>query len=97
MNTVKSMEAIVIHLSTELQEFQEKWPALFAGTSLDEMTKGAICWRTVQNEKSKGIAPAKIFIRSGPRKLLVIRDEFLKYWQQKLTKADGTASRMESI
>jgi hypothetical protein len=88
MKTKKSETATIKHLRPELKEFQEKWPPIFAGTSLDEMTKGAICWRTVQNEKSKGIAPAKIFIRSGSRKLLVVRDEFLKYWQKKLTATD---------
>ena len=56
-------------------------PPAFLGPNLDRLTGGAICWRTIQNKRSRREIPEeeKIFIRSGTR-LIVDRDEFLRWW-----------------
>lgn len=62
-------------------------PPIFAAVALDELTGKGYRWRTLQNEKSRGEAPAQIFIRHGARKILIDRDKFLEYWQTKLRQA----------
>jgi hypothetical protein len=73
-------------LCDALKQFQKDWPACFAGTELDKLTGHGYCWRTLQNQKSSGEAPEDVFLRSGGRKLLIVRDAFLRYWQRKLTR-----------
>jgi hypothetical protein len=51
------------------------------------MTSGGYRWRSLQNEKSLGVVPDGVFLRSGGRKLLVVRDQFLHYWQSKIREA----------
>ena len=70
-----------------LQEFKEKWPALFAGTSLDSLTENGYRYRTLLNEISRGDAPRDIIIKQGGRKNLIVRDKFLPHWQSKLMKS----------
>jgi len=65
-------------------EFQN-WPEFFAGTSIDEMTGGALRWRTLQNMKSRGEIPTSCFVRQGSRKLLLRRDPLLKWWSSQLS------------
>ncbi len=75
-----------------LQRLRETMPPLFAGTELDRLTGGAYRWRTLQNEKSastKGKCapiPDDVFLRSGSKKLLVVRDPFLIHWQRKISR-----------
>lgn len=73
-----------MELCPALQKLQEGMPPIIAGTELDRFTGGAYRWRTLQNQKSLGEAPEDIFLRSGSRKLLVVRDAFLAYWQSKI-------------
>jgi hypothetical protein len=72
-------------LCEPLLKVKRTMPPVFAGRSLDEMTGQGYRWRTLQNEKSRGEAPADIFLRQGKRKLLVDRDKFLAYWQSKIS------------
>jgi hypothetical protein len=72
-------------LCTALQNLQKNLPPLFAGTELDVLTGNGYRWRTLQNEKSAGMVPQDVFLRSGKKKLLVVRDPFLNYWQSKIT------------
>jgi hypothetical protein len=74
-------------LCDALADLQASLPPVFAGTELDRYTGKAYRWRTLQNEKCSRAAPANMFIRSGGKKLLVIRDKFLSYWQKKLRAA----------
>jgi hypothetical protein len=74
-------------ICTAFQEFQQKWPAVFRGTELDRMTGNAYRWRNLQNQKARGEVPAEVFLRSGGRDLLVVRDQFLRYWQSKISRA----------
>lgn len=76
-----------MELCNALIKLRQEMPAVFAGTSLDEFTGKAYRWRSLQNEKSRGQAPADMFIRQGARKLLLDRDKFLIYWQSKLKRA----------
>jgi hypothetical protein len=74
-----------MQLCETLSKLRDTMPVIFAGTELDGMTGGGYRWRSLQNEKSRGDAPAEMFLRHGSRKLLVDRDRFLSYWQSKLT------------
>jgi hypothetical protein len=75
-----------MELCEPLQKFQKEWPPIFAGTELTTMTGKGYNWRTLQNEKSAGKVPDDVFLRSGSRKLLVVRDKFLAHWQRKITR-----------
>ena len=69
-----------------IEKLKQELPIIFAGTMLDEFTGHGYKWRTLQNEKALGLVPDDVFLRSGNRKLLVVRDPFLKYWATKLKK-----------
>lgn len=73
-----------MELCEPLKQMRSEMPAVFAGTELDGYSGKGYRWRTLQNEKSRGDAPADMFLRQGGRKVLVIRDKFLPYWQAKL-------------
>ena len=62
-----------------IDELRAVLPPIFAGTSLDDLTGGAIIWRSVQNRHCAGEIPDEVFIFSG-RKKLVRRDLFLTWW-----------------
>lgn len=74
-------------LCESLAKLQSIMPPIFAGSALDDFTGRGYRWRTLQNEKCRGDAPANIFLRDGSRKLLVDRDRFLEYWQGKLSES----------
>lgn len=76
-----------MELCEPLKEFQEKWPAVFAGTELDKMTGKGYRYRSLLNEISKGDADRDIILKDGKRKNLIVRDKFLPHWQSKLTLA----------
>jgi hypothetical protein len=63
-------------------------PPVFLGSKIDELTGGAINWRTTQNRRSRGEIENQdeIFIRSGNR-ILVMRDPFLDWWATTLSDA----------
>lgn len=69
---------------------QSALPPVFAGFALDELTGGAINWRTIQNARSNPdvAIPAECFIYSG-RKVLVRRDPFLSWWSTTLRERPG--------
>jgi hypothetical protein len=69
-----------------VDELRQTLPPVFAGTSLDELTGGAIHWPTIQNRRALRQIPDDCFVRSGTR-VLVIRDPFLKWWSSTLTEA----------
>jgi hypothetical protein len=73
-------------MSSVVEELKKALPPVFAGTSLDELTGGAIHWPTVQNKRSRREIPDECFVRSGP-KVLVIRDPFLAWWETTLSEA----------
>src|SRR5438552_16569942 len=69
-----------------LEELRKALPPVFAGTSLGELTGGAIHWPTVQNRRALRQIPDDCFVRSGPR-VLLIRDKFLDWWGTTLSEA----------
>jgi hypothetical protein len=69
-----------------VEELRRALPPVFLGTNSDELTGGAICWRTIQNKRSRREIPDECFVRSGPR-ILVRRDPFLKWWSETLKEA----------
>lgn len=73
-------------MKTVIADLRDVLPPIFAGTKLDELTGGAICWRTTQNSRSKREIPDECFVRSGA-KVLVRRDAFLDWWATTLSEA----------
>ena len=69
-----------------LDQLRKTLPVVFAGTSLGELTGGAIHWPTIQNRRALRQIPDDCFVRSGPR-VLVIRDKFLDWWGTTLSEA----------
>ena len=69
-----------------VDELRRALPPIFLGANIDELTGGAICWRTTQNKRSRREIPNECFVRSGPR-ILVRRDQFLDWWSGTLTEA----------
>jgi hypothetical protein len=69
-----------------VDELRQTLPPVFAGTSLDELTGGAIHWPTVQNRRALRQIPDDCFVRSGTR-VLVLRDPFLNWWGTTLSEA----------
>lgn len=67
-------------------KLRETLKPVFPGTSTDEMTGGAIRWRTIQNKRSRREIPDECFVRSG-RRVLVVRDPFLDWWETTLSDA----------
>ena len=82
------------HMHTFLPIFEKlkkELPVIFAGTELDRLTGRGYRWRTLQNEISRGEAPADICLMQGRRKKLVDRDRFLDYWQSKIIVSETPA------
>jgi hypothetical protein len=77
-----------------IEQLREELPAVFLGTSTGELTGDAICWRTVQNKRSRGEIPDDCFLRSGSR-VLVVRDPFLDWWTATLATARPTCARYQ--
>ncbi len=73
-----------------VDELRAALPPVFAGPSLDDLTGGAIIWRTVQNKRSRREIPEDCFAYTG-RRVLVRRDAFLNWWAGTLN--DGAARR----
>ena len=73
-------------IATIIDQLRQELPAIFAGPASDELTGGAIHWRTIQNQRSLRQIPDNCFIRSG-RRVLVRRDEFLAWWATTLIEA----------
>lgn len=70
-----------------LEQLRDYLPPMFAASELDQLTAKAILWRTIQNLRSaqkhekdeKGI-PDECFLKCGKRKVIIVRDPFLKWW-----------------
>src|SRR5436305_1935665 len=75
-----------------VDELRQTLPPVFAGTSLDELTGGAIHWPTIQNRRALRQIPDDCFVRSGIR-VLVLRDEFLNWWGTTLSEARQPETR----
>jgi hypothetical protein len=69
-----------------IEQLRAELPAVFAGTSIGELTGNAVNWGTIQNLRSQQKIPDECFVRSG-RRVLVIRDRFLDWWATTLSEA----------
>lgn len=54
-------------------------PDKFLASRLDELTEGVFRWRTIKNLRCKKRIPARCFVKISPRKILILRDEFLEW------------------
>lgn len=74
-----------------IQQLKDHLPPLFAGSELDRLTGNSLRWRTIQNIRtcrdypSEKRIPANCFLKSGDRKLLIVRDPFLEWWMAQLS------------
>ena len=73
-----------------IDELRQTLPPVFAGTSLDQLTGGAIHWPTIQNRRALRQIPDECFVRSGTW-VLVLRDPFLCWWATTLKEARQTS------
>jgi hypothetical protein len=71
---------------TIIDELRASLPPVWAGTRTGELLGNSIAWGTVQNLRARRAIPDSCFLRSGPR-VLVVRDEFLRWWATRLAEA----------
>jgi hypothetical protein len=76
------------------EQLKEAWPPIFPGTALNDLTAGALIWETVQNKRCNREIPADVFVKAGP-KTLVLRDRFLAWWIPTLLPPAKTAKDIE--
>ena len=69
-----------------IDDLRAALPPVWAGTRTGELMGNAIAWGTIQNLRARRAIPDACFLRSGPR-VLVLRDEFLKWWGSRLSDA----------
>jgi hypothetical protein len=74
-----------------IEQLRAELPAVFAGTSIGELTGNAVNWGTIQNHRSQQKIPDECFLRSGTR-VLVVRDPFLNWWATTLSEARQPAA-----
>lgn len=58
------------------------WPLKFLANRLDELSEGAFRWRTIKNLRSQGKIPESCFVKVSPRKIFILRDDFLNWATQ---------------
>jgi hypothetical protein len=69
-----------------IEELRVTLPPVWAGTRTGELMGNSIAWGTIQNLRARRAIPDSCFLRSGPR-VLVLRDEFLRWWESRLSEA----------
>lgn len=69
-----------------VEGLRREMPPVWAGTETNHLTGKALCWGTIQNKRSRGEIPDNCFVKSGKR-VLVVRDPFLDWWQSTLSEA----------
>ena len=82
MTTAESIEQT--RIAKIIEKFRKEWPAAFAATKIDELSGDGLKRRTLANLRCKREIPEEVFLRHG-RKLLIIRDELLDWWANKLS------------
>lgn len=70
-----------------LEQLRDYLPPMFAASEIDSLTAKAILWRTIQNirsaqkhDESTIKIPNDCFLKHGKKKVIIIRDPFLKWW-----------------
>lgn len=69
-----------------IDQLSKIMPPIFPASRLDELTGNAVRWSTLQNRRGKNcgknnqIPPSECFLYDGARKVLIVRDVFLKWW-----------------
>ena len=86
MTRFEPQQSLELLVQDIIDQLRRTLPVVFAGTSLGELTGGAIHWPTIQNRRALRQIPDDRFVRSGPR-VLVIRDKFLNWWGTTLSEA----------
>ncbi len=59
--------------------FESLLPPVFRGKDLDALTGKILQWRTIQNARSRREIPDECFAKLSPRKVIVLREPFLKW------------------
>jgi hypothetical protein len=76
-----------------IRQLRNALPPIFSGSAIDELTGGAVHWRTIQNKRSRREIPNECFIRTGTKNIIVVRDRFLDWWVSTLRPASQTSAR----
>jgi len=71
-----------------IYQLKDELPPVFALAQIDRLTGCAIRARSIHNLRSQGKIPKRVFVMDGKRKVLVIRDMFLSWWQGRLSSCD---------
>lgn len=66
-------------MSPAFESFFQKLPPQFLANRLDELTDGIFRWRTIKNLRCKKRIPESCFMKISPRKIIILRDEFLAW------------------
>lgn len=74
-------------LCEALEELRKNLPPVFAGKKVTEITGGAIYWRHLLNLKAKKEVDDGVFLRNGTRDLMIVRDPFFAWWNNRISKA----------
>lgn len=72
-----------------ITQARTQWPFIFPLSELDKLSGGAHRRRTIHNLRSKGTIPQECFARQGSRKIIVLRDPFLRWWNQQLLNCES--------
>lgn len=62
-----------------LREIFEGLPPSFLANRLDELTNNLFRWRSIKNLRCRRKIPEVCFVKISPRKIMIIRDEFLAW------------------
>lgn len=65
-----------------LYEIFSVLPETFLANRLDDLSLGAFRWRTIKNLRCKGPIPKNCFVKVSPRKIFIVRDEFLAWAEE---------------
>jgi len=71
-----------------IEQYYATLPESFPGKMIDCLTSNVLRWRTIQNRRSRGEIPAQCFIKVSPRKVIILRDAFLKWLDADMKRAN---------
>ncbi len=69
--------------------FLQILPEVFCGRELDKLTGKVLQWRTIQNRRSKGEIPEKCFRKISPKKVVILRNQFLEWLQADMARVQA--------
>ncbi len=62
-----------------IRQIYSNLPEYFPAGKLDDLTNMVFRWRTIKNLRSKRMIPEDCFVKPTPRKVLIVRENFLNW------------------